>query len=87
MLSYYCCNSGTLYVQVMTNYNVRTSREGNNDPALPPFMALMSIYGKHKTLPDFYPLSRISNPRLARLHYADRGQISVYMTLHSNLGC
>jgi hypothetical protein len=53
MISFYCCNSGTLYVNVMTYNNVVISQERNNDPALPSFMAPVSIYGKNKTLPDF----------------------------------
>jgi len=53
MISYYCCNSGTLYVNVMAYNNEGISQERNNDPTLPHFMASISINGKHKTLPDF----------------------------------
>jgi len=45
----------------------------------PHFMVPVSIHRKHKTLPDFTLYLRISNLRLARLHYAARGHIYVYI--------
>jgi len=79
MISYYCCNSGTLYVNVMTYNNAGISQERNNDPTLPHFNGLYIYIWETQNPARFYPLPCITNPRLATLHYAASGQISVYI--------